>query len=177
MKKIATLSIVFFAVIFLAGCGQQPSDQPKEKNAAKNSANDIKAEVFNATLKVAIEKGIPIKCTEPEKEDATEVRLVEGYFKGNKYYGELKYQDQNQIVREPRILIVDNCMWVWNKGLPDGSKSCAKTTDEMWADIKSGTEIYNCTPSTFTDTKFTPPSDIKFAVSDFEEEDFEEEEQ
>jgi hypothetical protein len=170
MKKIATLSIVFFAVIFLAGCGQQPSDQPKEKDTAKNSAKDVKAEVFNATLKVAIEKGLPIKCTEPEKENATEMQLVEGYFKGHKYYGELKYRDKNhnQII-EARILIVDNCMWAWNKGYPDGSKSCTKTTDEMWADIKSGTEIYNCMPSTFTDAKFTPPSDIKFAVSDFEE--------
>lgn len=167
MKKIVTLGIVFFGVIFLAGCGQQSSDQPKEKDSAK----DVKAEVFNATLKVAIEKGIPIKCTEPEKKDATETQLVEGYFKGHKYYGELKYQDknQNQVVREPRILIVDNCMWVWNKGQADGSKSCTKTTDEMWKDIKSGTEIYNCMPSTFNDAKFAPPSDIKFSVDDFEE--------
>ena len=61
MKKITILSIVFFGVIFLSGCGQQSSDQPKEKDSAKNSAKDVKAEVFNATLKVAIEKGIPIK--------------------------------------------------------------------------------------------------------------------
>lgn len=168
MKKIATLGIVFLGVIFLAGCSQQPANQPKEKDAAKNSANDIKAEAFNATLKVAIEKGIPVKCTEPEKKDVTEAQMVEGYIKGHKYYGELKYQDNNQIVHEPRILIVDNCMWLWEKGLSDGSKSCAKTTDEMWADMEAETEILNCMPSVFTDAKFTPPSDIKFTVEDFE---------
>lgn len=159
MKKIATLSIVFFGVIFLAGCGQQSSDQPKEKDSAK----DVKAEVFNATLKVAIEKGIPIKCT--QSENATGTQLIEGYIKGHKYYGELKHQG----TQETCILIVDNCMWGWNKGDTKGWKNCKKTTDEMWKDVNSEKDIYNCVPSTFNDAKFTPPSDIKFAVDNFEE--------
>lgn len=159
MKKIATLSIVFFGVIFLAGCGQQPSDQPKEKN----SANDVKAEAFNATLKVAIEKGVPIKCTQPENSAGTQ--LTEGYIKGNKYYGELKHKG----AQEARILIVDNCMWGWNKGDAKGWKRCAKTTGEMWEDVNSENNIYNCTPSAFTDEKFTPPSNIEFTLENFDE--------
>ncbi len=159
MKKIVTLGIVFFGVIFLAGCGQQSSDQPKEKDSAK----DVKAEVFNATLKVAIEKGIPIKCT--QSENATGTQLMEGYIKGHKYYGELKHQG----AQETRILIVDNCMWGWNKGDTKGWKMCAKTNDEMWKDVNSEKDVYNCMPSAFTDAKFTPPSDVQFAVENFEE--------
>lgn len=163
MKKITILSIVFFGVIFLSGCGQQSSDQPKEKDSAKNSAKDVKAEVFNATLKVAIEKGIPIKCT--QSENATGTQLTKGYVKGHKYYGELKHQG----AQETRILIVDNCMWGWNKGDTKGWKSCKKTTDEMWKDVNSEKDVYNCMPSAFTDAKFTPPSDVQFAVENFEE--------
>lgn len=163
MKKIATLSIVFFGAIFLAGCGQQPSDQPKEKDAAKNSANDIKEETFQATLKVAVEKGVPIKCTQPENSSGTQI--VEGYFKGHKYYGELKHKG----AQESRILIVDNCLWGWNKGDTKGWKSCVKTADEIWGQMFEEKDIYNCTPSVFTDAKFTPPSDIEFTLENFDE--------
>jgi hypothetical protein len=60
-------------------------------------------------------------------------------------------------------------MWGWNKGDTKGWKSCKKTTDEMWEDVNSEKDIYNCVPSSFTDAKFTPPSDIQFAVENFEE--------
>lgn len=113
------------------------------------------AEVFTGSLKSAIEKGVPIKCTTP-KNEATGTEVIAGFFKGHKYYGEVVTGEKHGY-----IIMVDNCIWSWEKDTKIGVKICSNT-DNMWDFPEESTGIYSCSLAVFSDSIFTPPSDIQF---------------
>lgn len=160
---IATIAIVILVFAFLI---------LKQKSGGENTRNPIQKmteevsqkaeEAVVGSLKAAIEKGIPMKCT--YKIEGNE---FEGYVKGKMWRG--KMTSANGDTAE--VIIKDNCMWSWNSAdkLKQGAKICfeedqSEEKQDIWE--KSGVENpdikYTCLPATISDDKFEPPSEITF---------------
>ena len=114
-----------------------------------------------ATLKAAVDLGIPMKCT--YKVEGYE---YEGYIKGEKWRGKVKSADGN--IGE--VIMKDNCMWSWTTETEQGVKMCfeeAEGEEDVWSQQDTTPDIdYNCLPTAITDSRFDPPGNINFLDMD-----------
>jgi hypothetical protein len=123
-------------------------------------------EIFQGTLKTAVSKGIPFKC-EMEGEDG---EVVTTWVKGEKMYAESKVEGKMQYT-----ILKDNCTWSWDETGQQAVKYCfeqvdyedfnptsTETTTQETETTEAQTPEYNCVPTTISDSKFDPPSDINF---------------
>ncbi len=121
-------------------------------------------ESFTGKIKDAFMKNIPLKCTY-KKDDQN---FSTGYLKNKKYYAEVTAAGKLGY-----IILVDNCMWAWNKDQADnGVKMCfaQQQGEDMWSSFESNQKSadfdYNCSPTVINDSIFTPPSNVKFTNID-----------
>lgn len=128
------------------------------KNISDTISNIAKVETFTGTIQEAVAKGIPLKCTAP-RDEATGIEVAAGYFKGEKYYGEVTMRG-----KEGYIIMVGNCMWNWEKDAKRGVKMCFE--GNIWEQQAKGSGNYTCKPAVFSDSIFTPPSDVMFIDAD-----------
>lgn len=112
-------------------------------------------ETFTGKLKDAIAKGVPMKCTYTQ-----DGNTGTSYIKGSKVYAEIASQG-----KEGYIIMVDKCMWTWNKGETQGFKMCFETNvweGEEEAGAAATEAEYNCSPALISDSQFNPPGNVKF---------------
>jgi hypothetical protein len=159
MKKFLPI-IVIIAVVVLAG-GAAWMFLGKGKGGVtlpggiKKEAGQT-GEAFTGKLKDAIAKGIPMKCSYTQGGNSGT-----SYIKGSKVYGEITGQG-----KQGYVIMVDKCMWSWNKGETQGIKMCFE--ENVWdtEDTETGsapTEAeYNCSPTIISDSQFNPPGNVKF---------------
>jgi hypothetical protein len=115
-----------------------------------------------ATLKAAVELGVPMKCTYQ-----VAGAEYEGYIKGEKWRGKVKSADG----KVGEVIVKDNCMWTWSSDEDQGVKLCfepAEGEESVWDQESFETQDieYNCLPAAITDAQFEPPSDIQFMDMD-----------
>ncbi|MFA6981557.1 MAG: hypothetical protein WC243_00845 [Patescibacteria group bacterium] len=125
----------------------------------KTTTKTTTEESFTGSLKAAVQKGVPMKCT-MAKNAATGVEVLNGYFHGEKYYGEVVTNG-----KAGYIIMRDNCMWSWEKETKLGAKMCFEENvwDQQGAETAGNTVgNYNCKVATFSDSIFTVPSDVQF---------------
>jgi hypothetical protein len=151
MKKGLIIKIV--VVLAVVGVGAYLLLKGGVVNFTGNGVS-ITAQTFTGSIKDAVKKGIPLKCTMP-KNETTGIEVVVGYLKGEKYYAEI-----NQKGKAGYIIIADNCMYSWFKSDKQGAKICF--SGNVWDQQGSEDTNYNCKTAAFSDSIFTPPSDVKF---------------
>jgi len=161
---IATIIVVLLIFAFLIS---------KQKGINKNITSPVEKvaenvsqkaeEAATGSLKLAIEKGIPMKCTYKIGENG-----FEGYLKGKMWRG--KMSSANGDTAE--VIVKDNCVWSWNSAdkLKQGAKICYEEKDQTgktkdaWEEsgVDSPDIKYTCLPAAVSDDKFEPPADINF---------------
>lgn len=109
---------------------------------------------FTGSIKTAVQKGIPLKCTAP-KDETTGIEVTAGYIKGEKYYGEIMQKGTPAY-----IIMIGNCMYSWQKDNKRGVKMCFD--GNIWDQQESSNANYTCKTAVFSDSLFTPPSDVNF---------------
>jgi len=168
MKK--ALPVIIILVIIVAalvgwkflGKGKKTTTQGGTQQT-QTTPSQTTGESFTGKIKDAFMRGIPLKCTY-KKDDQN---FSTGYLKNKKYYAEVMAAGKMGY-----IILVDNCMWAWNKDKADGVKMCfaQQQGEDMWssfeANQKSADFDYNCSPAIVNDSIFTPPSNVKFANID-----------
>ena len=169
MKK--SLPIIIILVIIVAalagwkflGKGKTTSTQGGNQQT-ETAKEEAKGESFTGKIKDAFMRGIPLKCTY-KKDDQN---FSTGYLKNKKYYAEVTAAGKLGY-----IILVDNCMWAWNKDQADnGVKMCfaQQQGEDMWSSFESNQKSadfdYNCSPTIINESIFTPPSNVKFTNID-----------
>lgn len=155
MKKLLPIIVVLAAVgvgayIFLG----------KNGGGIAEKASDA----FTGSLRAAVEKGVPMKCTY-----TVEGNEYEGLIKGENWRGKMKSADG----KVGEVIIKDDCMWSWDPEKKEGVKMCSQAAEEsaegetagsVWdqGSFDAGGVEYRCVPTVVTDSQFEPPSDVKF---------------
>lgn len=157
MKKALPLIIIGVVILgvgawwFLGRGGGSLITLPGE---VKKEAGE-EGETFTGKMKDVIARGVPMKCTYSQGDYSGTT-----YIKGKKVYGE--------VVREGKtgyLIMVDNCMWSWEDN--QGIKMCfdediwETDEEEVTGTVPIDAE-YRCVPAVFSDSKFTPPSNVTF---------------
>lgn len=166
MKKILPIIIVLVIIVaalagwFLMGKGKKTTNQGGSKQTTQEEA---KGESFSGKIKDAFMRNIPLKCTYKTDDN----NFGTGWLKNKRYYGEITANGKQGF-----IILVDNCLWTWDKEKAEGVKMCFKVEEgkSIWDDMgQQGNQFndnYNCAPSVVNDAVFTPPSNIKFTDID-----------
>ncbi len=148
MKKILPIVII----LLLVGGGAYVF-----LNRGGANISQISQEAFSGSLKLAVEKGIPMKCTYKIDEN----NFGTGYIKGKNYAGEVSMNGQKS-----KILLIENCMYTWNENAKQapGAKICFEPTSgkSIWDQAGEQNTNYNCSPTIVSDSMFAVPTDIKF---------------
>lgn len=127
------------------------------------------SEMFQGSLETAVSRGAPFKC-----EWESEGTKVTTYVKGEKIYSEAQSDGKMQY-----SIMKDNCTWSWGDEVDQAVKFCFEETDYSDFDptqtvdyeAPEGVEYeeqeteapeYNCVPTTISDSKFDPPTDVNF---------------
>jgi len=166
MKKLLPIIIVLLIVTALVG-GLLLFR--KGKTGSRSAVTEIlkegeeKSHVGN--LEKIMSLGVPFKCT--WKRDDTYYGTA--WVKGENSYSEITMQG-----KEARVINKGGCMWNWEEGNPQGVKICfdpAEITEESQVgsqeQMKPPADIdYHCSPAVFTESKFDPPSGVKFMDMD-----------
>jgi len=166
-KKLLPIAIIVVVVLIFAFLVlRQKSSNQNTTNPVQEAAENVaqKAEeTFVGSLKLAIEKGVSMKCTYKVGESE-----FEGYLKSKMWRG--KMTSANGDVAE--VILKDNCMWSWNSAdkLKQGAKICFEEEDQegekkdVWEEsgVNNPDIEYTCLPATISDDKFNPPTDINF---------------
>lgn len=159
MKKALPIVILIIIVALIAvgwlflGKGKGGVSVPVPGEIKKETGQE--GESFTGKLKDAVARGLPMKCTYTQ--DST---TGTSYIKGSKVYAEIAGQG-----KEGYIIMVDKCMWTWNKGESQGIKMCFE--ENVWEGEEGAgsapTEAeYKCTPTIVSDSQFNPPANVKF---------------
>jgi len=137
----------------------------KNKKTDQNNNNqqqvqkETKSESFTGKIKDAFLRNVPLKCTYKMDDN----NYGTGWLKNRKYYGEITANG-----KQGYIILVDNCMWTWDKEKAAGAKMCfeVKEGESIWDEMESqdnqSNNSYNCVSSLVNDDVFNPPSNIKF---------------
>ena len=156
MKKL--LPIILIVVVLAVGAwfflskGKGEVSVPGEIKKETGQAE----ETFTGKLKDAVARGLPMKCTYSQDGSSGT-----SYIKGSKVYAEIAGQG-----KEGYVIMVDKCMWTWNKGETQGVKMCFETN--VWEEGEEGassapTEAeYKCSPAMVSEGQFNPPANVKF---------------
>lgn len=119
--------------------------------------SQISQEAFSGSLKLAVEKGIPMKCSYKTDENS----FGTGYIKGKNYAADVTINGQ-----KTKVLLIDNCMYTWNESIKEaqGAKICFEPTGDksIWDQQDTSGTNYNCSPTVVSDSIFKVPTDIKF---------------
>jgi len=169
MKKSLPIIIILIIIVAalagwkLMGKGKKTTTQGGTQQA-QTTPSQATGESFTGKIKDAFMRNIPLKCTYKMSDNNFGV----GYLKNKKYYGEITANGKLGY-----IILVDNCLWSWNKDEKDkGVKMCfaQQQGEDMWssfeANQKSADFDYNCSPAIINDSIFTPPSNVKFTNID-----------
>jgi len=126
---------------------------------------------FVGSLQDALSRGVALRCTF-ESESSTETIWLQGE---ERVYGEIVSADETGY-----IIFADNCMYAWGGSEPEGIKTCwtpqqaeaavkfSEVSGEADVDLEEGDQ-YNCSPTTITSERFTPPANVEFLdFSNFE---------
>ncbi len=147
--------IKIVVIIAIVGVGAYLLLSGGKVNFTGNGFNISKtSETYTGTIKAAVEKGIPLKCTAP-KDETTGIEVVAGYIKGKNYYGEIIQKGEPGY-----IIMTGNCMYSWKKGASQGAKMCF--SGDIWEQQGSSNANYSCKGAVIPDSMFTPPSDVTF---------------
>jgi len=159
MKKLLPIILIVVvlavAALFFLSRGKGGVSLPGEIKKETGEAG----ETFTGKLKEAIARGIPMKCTYSQGGNTGT-----SYIKGNKVYAEIASQG-----KEGYLIMVDKCMWTWNKGETQGFKMCFETNvweGEEEAGAAATEAEYNCSPALVSDSQFNPPTNIKFMTTE-----------
>lgn len=153
MKKGLIIKII--VILAIVGVGAYLLLTGGTVNFTGNGINISKTTTtFTGSIKAAVEKGIPLKCTMP-KNSTTGIEVTAGYIKGERYYGEVIQNGKSGY-----IIMTGNCMYNWVKGAKEGAKICFE--GDIWAQQGSSNGNYSCKSAVFSDSIFTPPSDVTF---------------
>jgi hypothetical protein len=166
MKKSLPIIIVLIVIVlalvgwFVWGKGETVTPGGDQQVTEEQT----QGESFSGKIKDAFMKNVPLKCTYKMDDN----NFGTGWIKNKRYYGEITANGKQGF-----IILVDNCMWTWNKDEKDmGVKMCfAEQQDEDFWDSfeesqQNGDYNYNCTASVVNDAVFTPPADVKFTDID-----------
>lgn len=166
MKKSLPIIIVLIVIVlalvgwFVWGKGKTGTPGGNQQEAQEQT----QGESFSGKIKDAFMKNVPLKCTYKMDDN----NFGTGWIKNKRYYGEITASGKQGF-----IILVDNCMWTWNKDEKDkGVKMCFEVEegksiwDEMESQDNQFNDDYNCSPSVVNDAVFTPPSDVKFVDLD-----------
>lgn len=157
MKKFLPIILIVIITILAVGTwlflgkGKGGVSLPGE---IKKEAGET-GESFSGKLKEVVARGIPMKCTYSQ-----EGNTGTSYIKGSKVYAEISAQGKTGYV-----IMVDKCMWSWNKGESQGIKMCFETNvweGEGEAGAAATEAEYNCSPALVSDSQFNPPTNVKF---------------
>lgn len=155
MKKILPIIVVLLLIgggayfIFGRNQGQSVGDKIAETTS----------DAFSGSLKMAVEKGLPMKCTYE-----VEGNEYEGIVKGRAWRGKMKSAD-GQV---GEVIIKDNCMWSWSEteSKVQGIKMCydeISAETSLWSGVYEDNGIsYRCLPTVVTDADFNPPAEVEF---------------
>lgn len=176
MRKTLQILAATLAVVMFSGCsllqkrgepiGESGSRQEEskqevtvspspEKSVLPSSKEESFTSKFTGKLKDAVMRSIPMECT--WKKDGFSGT---GYIKNQKYFGEVASEGL-----QGYIIMVDNCMWTWNKDYTKGVKICFKPTEKknsIWDTNSTPEGNYTCMPAAVPDSKFEPPADVNF---------------
>ena len=130
----------------------------------ETTQEEAKGESFTGKIKDAFMRNVPLKCTYQMDENNSSV----GWLKDKKYYSEIAADGKMSY-----LILIDNCMWVWNKDEKDkGVKMCfvQQQDEDFWESFEESQEVagynYKCSPAIINDAVFTPPADVKFTDID-----------
>jgi hypothetical protein len=176
MKKIMFLCILII-VISLVGCSG--SEKESELNTNEDTENLKKttsekkssdSDSFKGSIKDLIAKAVPMKCT---WNVGTEGMKTQGliFIKSEKYRTDITTEDMDM-----HYVSDGEYIYMWNSIQPEGTKMSLKDLEEMGTDTntdeRNSGEMnfdtlddeynYKCTPWTVSNSKFSPPSDVKF---------------
>jgi len=166
MKKTLPIIIILVVIVaalagwFLIGKGKKATDQGDGQRTGQEEA---KGESFSGKIKDAFTRNIPLKCTYKMDDN----NFGTGWIKNKRYYGEITANNKQGF-----IILVDNCMWTWDKDKAEGVKMCfdVEEGESIWDEMESQDnqfkDDYNCSPSVVNDAVFTPPNNIKFTDLD-----------
>lgn len=167
-NKILPIATIFIVVIIFAFIALKQKGVQKINNPVQQVAENIQEkaqEAFTGSLKMAVEKGIPMKCTYKQGEIE-----YEGYVKGKMWRGKMVSPTSKDVAE---VILKDNCMWSWNSAdkTKQGAKICFNKTENKEGESKdvwdeSGVDnpdiTYTCLPANISDSQFEPPADIDF---------------
>lgn len=163
MKKLLPILVV---LALIGGGAYLYFNQTSSENG---SLKDTVKEKFEGSLETAVSRGVPVKC-EWEDEDVK----VTTWVKGENIYSETVSEGEMQYA-----IMKDNCTWTWGEASEQAVKFCFDEVDyedfdptgmedyqapEGVEDIPEETAApeYSCVPTTISDDKFDPPSDVNF---------------
>lgn len=166
MKKILPIIIILVVIVaalvgwLFLGKGKKNVNQGGNQ---QTSQEQTQGESFSGKIKDAFMKNIPLKCTYKMDDNNFGV----GWIKSKRYYGEITASGKQGFV-----ILVDNCLWTWDKEKAEGVKMCfdVEEGENIWDEMESQdnqfNDNYDCVPSVVNDAVFTPPSNIKFTDLD-----------
>jgi hypothetical protein len=183
MKKLLPVILILVVVVGLGGYLltrqtktpeiQMPTGQEvptTESEETQETETGTENETFTGRLKAMVGLGIPLKCSFDQGDDYQ----ITTWIKGEKFYSEIVSQEGTA-----QVIFKDDCMWNWSDDREQGIKMCfepeeaeqmlsgeskeGETDQNLETDQDLPTDVdYNCQPTTVSDAKFNPPSDIEF---------------
>lgn len=162
MKKF--LPIILILVVVGAGAYFYMGKKGTSSLPGESTTSDV----FQGSLELAVQKGVPLKCEFKDDEGNSGTYWV----KGKNSYGEMTSEGKTGYV-----IVKDNCMWSWSKEEAQGVKTCFEEFDYSSVNTPSGagemdttvetteqtpTQDYSCGPTVISDSKFEAPSNINF---------------
>lgn len=153
-------------MLILTGCLPKKGE-PVGEGVSTQKEEKTREEGYSGNLEKMMGLGIPLKCTWKKDESYYGTSWV----KGKKSYGEIVQEGKTA-----KVINKDNCVWAWEEGSPQGTKMCMEISqEEMKQAVEESKEMmrqqqgyqpsdidYKCRPAVINDSKFNPPSNVKF---------------
>lgn len=169
MKKAIFLTLI--AVFTLSACNLfQPAE---DSNAPDTATKQQESENIFTSIKDAVLGGMKLQCTfEADGHEST------AYISGKKVRVDGAMYDHNTEEATGSMINDGQMLYVWNDIEKTGMKWDLSKMEEIqdgpgfdvdewkdteaWADEMDQDESVDCSIATFSDSKFTPPSDVEF---------------
>lgn len=171
--QIISLVGLLLGALLLSGCfppkkGKSTEGEatPRGGQAASTESEAGEEEKHSGTLEKMMSLGLPLKCSWKRDDNY----YGTAYVKGEQSYSEISMEGKTA-----KVIVKDDCMWNWQEGDSQGFKMCFEDTEieeDSTAQDQESTSMgqmqppadinYNCQPAVLADSKFDPPSGVKF---------------